>query len=71
MAGEKETITSVQVLEAATALAKRLCDDPIVSDDIKELAAIVRLLADGQVGTDEAIQTLAKRPAGINVTYGK
>jgi hypothetical protein len=67
MSDEPIPVTTEKLRDVATELAKRLCDDPIVSDDIKELATVVRMLAEWQVDGEAAIQKLAARPAGRSV----
>ena len=60
-----------EFVRIATALEKRLCDDPIVSDDIKQLAACVRVLAESTQDILETLAEVANRPAGFTVNYGK
>lgn len=54
-------------------LEERLHADPIVSDDIKELASCVRAIGEYIADLDPLLDAIASRPAGkvVNVTYGK
>lgn len=74
----KDAMSMQDFIERVTKLEKRLCADQIVSDDIKEMASSIRVLAEWMSEMQPAIfqlqeitEALAKRPAGINVTYGK
>lgn len=72
-------VTIERLAEMAMGIQTKLCADHIVSAEIKELAVIVRLLADAAVQSNEAIcitqaavvELQQRQPQTINVNYGK
>lgn len=72
-------MTIEEFVKSVSSLEHRICEDPIVSPEIKELATVVRILAEsladdrGAIQEHEAaIDQLMKRPTkSVTVNYTK
>lgn len=70
---KSEEMKPQEFVAIASRLEERLHNDPVVSDDIKQMASCIRVLAESMADVLDNVAELANRPAGrsINVNYGK